>query len=239
MHEALHRVSKTAFQTLFWCLVLGVLLQNLVLLRQNRTMRAQANAAAPGIRVGQRLRNLAGVTLDGELRPIAMPTAEPGRLLIITFSPGCPSCQANQTGWASLAAELRRRGGWRVLWVSRDPVALTRDYCRQKQIPLAETLADPPCRTYFQLGLQSVPNTIVCSPGGVVQKVWTGLLNPTGWKDVFAYFNVREPGAPYAPPNRTSAFGFQPGTCEPSAEPCSAVLAELEKRRHSDVETNR
>jgi hypothetical protein len=41
------------------------------------------------------------------------------RLVIITFSPSCPACQANQEGWMQLASTLEQQEFAR--WVSRDP----------------------------------------------------------------------------------------------------------------------
>ena len=49
-------------------------------------------------------------------------------------------------------ANTLKRDGVRVLWVSRDPVGITRDYCLKHGIPMSDVLADPPYRTYLQLG---------------------------------------------------------------------------------------
>src|SRR6266478_2527601 len=85
---------------------------------------------------------LAGIAFDGRLEPVILPAAG-SKLLIITFSPGCPACQANQDGWMRLASTLERKGV-RVVWVSRDPIEITRDYCLKHGIRLSDTLADPP-----------------------------------------------------------------------------------------------
>lgn len=78
-----------------------------------------------------------------------------------------------------------------MLWVSRDPVTVTQQYCKEKDIPITETIADPPNRTYTQLGLQFVPRMIVVTSDGVVERVWSGLLDPSQWEGVFAYFGVQ------------------------------------------------
>src|SRR5258708_29562378 len=112
-------------------------------------------------------------------------------LHIITFSPGCPACQANLDGWKELASTLEQKGV-RVLWVSRDPIEITTDYCTKHGIHLTDTLADPPYRTFVQLGLARVPNTLLVGANGTVEKVWPGRLDQAGWNTMFAYFGERQ-----------------------------------------------
>jgi peroxiredoxin len=179
------RFSKV-MEILLWLAGLGVLAENIFLFRQNRHL---SEALAPQITAGTQLRMLAGIAFDGHLEPVALPAAG-SELLIITFSPGCPACQANQDGWMRLASTLEQKGV-RVLWVSRDPIEITRDYCSKNGISLSDVLADPPYRTFAQLGLARVPNTVLVGTEGRVEKVWVGRLNQAGWNAMFAYFGER------------------------------------------------
>jgi peroxiredoxin len=174
-------------EILLWIAALAVLAQNIALVWQNRRLR---DAQAPQIAAGAQLQMIAGLTLDGRIEPVNLPVAG-SKLFVITFSPGCSACQANQEEWMKLANTLKR-SGVRVLWVSRDPVDITRDYCLKHGIPLSDALADPPYRTYLQLRLARVPNTVLVGAGGVVEKVWAGRLDPTGWNSVYAYFGERQ-----------------------------------------------
>ncbi len=202
-----------ATEILLWLVALGVLAENVVLLRQNRRLR---EALAPQIAAGTQLQMLSGLSLDGRQEPVALPSAG-SRLLIITFSPGCPACQANQDGWMRLASTLEQRGV-RVLWVSRDPIEITRDYCMKHSIPLSDTLAEPPYRTYTQLGLARVPNTLLVGASGTVEKVWPGLLDQTGWNTMFAYFGERQE---ISSPGR-SVLGAVTTGCGPESSQASA-----------------
>jgi peroxiredoxin len=170
-----------------WLVASGVLAENVFLFLQNRRLN---EALAPQITAGAQLRMLAGLGFDGRLEPVALPAAG-SKLLIITFSPGCPACQANQDGWMKLAGVLEQRGV-RVLWVSRDPIEITRDYCTKHGIRLSDTLADPPYRTYVQLGLARVPNTLLVGAEGRVEKVWAGRLDLAGWNTMCTYFGERQ-----------------------------------------------
>lgn len=180
---------------LLWLAALGVITENILLFRQNQRL---LQARAPQIAEGAQLRMLAGLTLDGHIEPVDPPAAG-SKLVVIAFSPGCSACQANQEEWMKLANTLKRNGV-RALWVSRDPVDITRDYCLKHGIPLSDVLADPPYRTYLQLGLARVPNTVLLGAGGMVEKVWAGRLDPAGWNSVYAYFGERQDAASAAQP---------------------------------------
>ncbi len=170
-------------EVLVWLAAVGVLAENIWLFQQNRRLK---DALAPEILAATQLQALAGVSLDGRFVPIDLPP--PGaKLLIITFSPGCPACRANLEGWTKLASTLKQKG-IRVVWVSRDPTDITKEYCASHGIPLQDTLADPPHRTWLQLQLAAVPNTVLVGPAGRVEQVWRGQLNEASWSAVFAYF---------------------------------------------------
>ncbi|HET7107229.1 MAG TPA: redoxin domain-containing protein [Candidatus Acidoferrum sp.] len=180
------RFSKV-MEIFLWLVASGVLAENIFLFVQNRRLN---EALAPQITAGMQLQMLSGVAFDGHLEPVTLPPAG-SKLLIITFSPGCPACQANQAGWMKLASTLEQRSV-RVLWVSRDPIEITRDYCTKHGIRISDTLADPPYRTYAQLGLGRVPNTLLVGANGTVEKVWPGRLDQTGWDSIATYFGERE-----------------------------------------------
>lgn len=188
-----------------WLAGLGVLAENIFLFRQNQQL---SEALAPQITAGTHLQMLAGIALDGRLEPVALP-AGGSKLLIITFSPGCPACQANQDGWMRLASALEKKG-FRVLWVSRDPSEVTRVYCLKHGIPPSDVLVDPPYRTFAQLGLARVPNTLLVGSDGTVEKVWAGRFDQAGWNTMFAYFGERqETASPLQ-----SRVGANPTGCE-------------------------
>jgi peroxiredoxin len=188
--EPITRFSKM-MEVFLWLVASGVMAENIFLFLENRRL---SEALAPQITAGTQLQMIAGIGFDGRLEPVALPSAD-SKLLIITFSPGCPACQANQEGWMRLASTLEQKD-IRVLWVSRDPSEVTRDYCLKHGIPLALTLADPPYRTFAQLGLARVPNTLLVGGEGRVEKVWAGRLDQAGWNTIFAYFGERQETAP-------------------------------------------
>jgi len=184
--QPITRFSKV-MEIFLWVVASGVLAENIFLFLQNRRLN---EALAPQITAGMQLQMLTGIAFDGRLEEVTLPPAG-SKLLIITFSPGCPACQANQEGWMKLASILEQKSV-RVLWVSRDPIEITRDYCTKHGIRLSDTLAEPPYQTFAQLGLARVPNTLLVGANGTVEKVWPGRLDRAGWNSMFAYFGERE-----------------------------------------------
>jgi peroxiredoxin len=207
---------NNVMEILLWLAGLGVLAENVFLFLQNRRLN---EALAPQITAGTKLQMLAGIGFDGRLEPVALPAAG-SKLLIITFSPGCPACQANQDGWMRLASTLEQKGV-RVLWVSRDPIEITRDYCTKHRIRLSDTLADPPYRTFAQLGLARVPNTLLVGAGGRVEKVWAGRLDQADWNTMFTYFGERqETASPLQSRNGANPTGCRSELSQTSAKSC-------------------
>jgi peroxiredoxin len=187
------RIGRIALNVLLGCAVVAVVVQNISLMSVNRSLKDAVDKYTAQIQAGQKVKaGLTATGADNRLTSITLPASEAEHLLIITFSPACPACQANQDEWTKLARGLKRNANWRVLWVSRDDMDSTVEYCRKHQIQLSSVVAEPPYRTYLQLGLSRVPNTLVVGPGGIIQKVWPGQLVSTQWKDMFAYLNIPE-----------------------------------------------
>lgn len=217
--QPINRFSKV-MEIFLWLVASGVLAENIFLFLQNRRL---SEALAPQIIAGTQLQMLAGLALDGHLEAVAPPAAG-SKLLVITFSPGCPACQANQEGWIKLASALKQKAV-RVLWLSRDPIEITRDYCVKHGIPLPETLADPPYRTFVQLGLARVPNTLLVEETGRVEKVWPGRLDQAGWDTVFAYFGERQEAAlPLQNQFGADATGCGSELSQMSAKDCKQLI---------------
>lgn len=187
------RFGKIALDVALVCLVVGVIVQSRFLASRLKEQQEILSGPkeGPGVTVGGRLRNLAAVNLEGVITPIASPRVDQ-KLLIIGTSAHCPFCKANQPGWSALASALMQREDSRVVWISRDPLEDTRKYFGPLGNPQT-ALADPPNRTYEQLGLRIVPRTIVVLSGGIVDRVWTGQLTTAGWKEVFSYFGLEAP----------------------------------------------
>lgn len=94
-----------------------------------------------------------------------------------------------------LTSVLRSQKGWRVVWISRDPIQSTRAYCEQNGLVLSDVYADPTYDTYNQLGLKSVPYVIAIRADGSVEKVWRGRLDTAQQASMSAYFRATVDGS--------------------------------------------
>ena len=103
---------------------------------------------------------------------------------------------------------LRQRTGWQMVWVSRDSVDATSNYFTNDSFANGDVFADPPYRTYAQLGLAAVPKTIVVGTAGNVEQVWRGQFDQDIWKHALAYLGIS--GSPLlpsqSPSDRATAF---------------------------------
>jgi len=201
LREKLRKVSSVGLQAFIGFLAIAVLAQNVVLRGQNKRFKELQSTmvprsllpqtGSPTIEVGRRVPSIGGITPDGKFRDMRLASNQPFGTLVITFSSGCPSCLHNQEGWQALASSLKSKG-WHVVWVSRDAIVPTRKYSVLHAVDLADVVADPPMRTYTQLALAAVPNTVVFDANGTVRQVWRGELKDQ-WGKVFEYFQLSTP----------------------------------------------
>jgi hypothetical protein len=128
------RNARAGFNFLLWCLALGVLAQNVVLLRQNRELRllSRKPVTVQDVHAGQRVGNLAAVSLRGALTAIVLPNRALERLVVLAISPSCAICKANKNAFMGLTSSIGKRPGWKVIWISRASVSETRDYCGRR-----------------------------------------------------------------------------------------------------------
>jgi hypothetical protein len=168
-------------------LAVGLLFQNVVLVKQNRDLRM---TLAPRSTLSSPLSHLIALNMDGARADIRPPVERGGKLVIITMSPFCPFCRASKAGWVALTTALMQKGKWNVVWVSRESVASTRRYCETNGIPLQNVFADATHQSYRELALDAVPNMVVVDHDGAVQRTWSGGLNPERSKQMSEYFGV-------------------------------------------------
>lgn len=160
-----------------------------VILIQDYSLRQTVDSLRhpkPGVAVGTPLKHLSGVTVDGRYREVS--EKELSNALVVTFTPGCHFCDDQQSKWAEIAAAIRNKPDWHVLWLTSAPLAMTQAYAEKKSIPLTEVLCLPPAATYTQLNMRSVPTTILVKDGVIAQQ-WFGTLHDNDWSALQAAVN--------------------------------------------------
>jgi peroxiredoxin len=186
----MNTLKVPCFKLIVTLLVLGLLCQNIVLIWQTRELKKRLDLAVnKQFEPGEVLPDFAGVDLNQQYVKIGFNESSK-KFLLITFSTGCPACHANLPNWLALSGKLDRNR-WQVVWLSRDPLDMTREYCSEENIS-DQVLSEFPLRTYNLLGLRGVPQTLVTDSHGKIEKVWVGELDDTRWSDIASYFSSQQ-----------------------------------------------
>lgn len=175
-------VSKGA-TILFGFLVFILLAANIALIIQNRSLKSPiARVYAPlELQAGTVVPRLNGLDLNG--REINVEYGNDSRkAVVLVFSPHCGFCTMNMPNWKRIVDGLDRRS-YRIVAVSivSDGV---KDYINQYGLTDVPIIAevDPKSRASYEM--RSTPQTMIISPNGTVEKVWTGVIEPKDWSEL-------------------------------------------------------
>jgi hypothetical protein len=153
-----------------------------------RALQAAGPAPAPPkLQVGDVLPPLPAYGPDGQ--PVTLSATGDARPTVFyTFSHTCPWCRRNQPAIASLAAQVGTRFRFIGLCMAR------RADCAPAPGDAAiPTYAEIDAKLAAQHGLGTVPQTVVVSPQGKVERVFRGAYVGANQSDVETYFGVQLP----------------------------------------------
>ena len=189
-----HPNLRTSLNVVLPLLVVALIAENIVLLRQNHRLKTELPLpSALEVHREEPLHDIGGVGFDGRFHTVEMPHSAAEHLLIFTFGPRCSECVLSESLDASLTAQAKKLG-WRTVWISRGNPEETRAFCNASGIPLEETLVNPPYATYLRLGLAAVPQRVAIGENGKVEEVWLGRLTAESARSA-AKFLLDHPGA--------------------------------------------
>ena len=189
-----HPNLRTSLNVVLPLLVVALIAENIVLLRQNHRLKTELPLpSALEVHREEPLHDIGGVGFDGRFHTVEMPRSAAEHLLVFTFGPRCSECVLSESLDASLSAQAKKLG-WRTVWISRGNPEETRAFCNASGIPLEETLVNPPYATYLRLGLAAVPQRVAIGENGKVEEVWLGRLTTESAKSA-AKFLLDHPGA--------------------------------------------
>ena len=152
------------------------------LARQNRDLKAALSSVhqqlssmrtASSLKEGEVVEPLELPTLTGERMRLAYDDPDRETILLV-FSPDCPACQENLEGWKRLFAAhdpVREE----LVYVSTAEREKTADFAAAHALRGPVLVSD--AHTMATYKVLEIPATIVVGPGGVVKKVWVGVLS--------------------------------------------------------------
>ena len=180
----LHPNLRTSLNFLLLLLVIALIVENIILLRQNDRLKTELPLpSALAVHKEEPLRDIGGVGFDGRFHTVEMPRSAGEHLLVFTFAPRCRECVLSKAFDTALSEQAKKLG-WRTLWISRGNPEETRAFCNASAIPLEETLVNPPYATYVRLGLAAVPQLVAVGENGKIDEVWLGRLTTESAKAV-------------------------------------------------------
>ena len=189
-----HPILRTSLNVVLPLLVIVLIAENIVLLRQNHRLKTELPLpSALEVHRDEPLHDIGGVGFDGKFHTVEMPRSGAEHLLIFTFGPRCSECVLSKSLDASLSVQAKKLG-WRTVWISRGDPEETRAFCNASGIPLEDTLVNPPYPTYLRLGLAAVPQRVAIGENGKVEEVWLGRLTTESEKSA-AKFLMDHPAA--------------------------------------------
>jgi hypothetical protein len=155
--------------------------QNFSLSRANRDLRQRFDSIlGTYVQLGDHLGEIRGNDPSG-FQVTKSAIGSTGSL-ILEVSSTCGICVKNMDAWQRLAQRARTRN-IRVIWVSRDPVKQASELVQQYHIK-DSMIAEPSHWTWVELKLGAVPQTLVVSPDGIVQKVLLGAIDSQSEQDL-------------------------------------------------------
>lgn len=150
-----------------------LIVEGLLLYRLHR-YRVQLDSCvqAQGVRPGTPVTDLRGSDMDG--KPVGMALAGHRRTILLVYSTQCRACDRNWPHWQSLLDRVGSRANIAII-----NLGATIPKAPLVQLPSQDVVLfariDAASRQAY--GFNSTPQTILVRMDGVVEQVWTGILN--------------------------------------------------------------
>lgn len=167
-----------------WMLVVALLISNLLLLSQNKKMRAVIEAASPSVlRPGDKVPEFVASDLNNQRVEIQY-NSKSSRRIFLFFKPSCPYCREQFPYWKAILEQSEKAGFevWGLAGDEQDKAKL-QEYlvamgCVKDGLPsLRVALVSKEMRESYKL--HSTPTTLIVSGDGRIEKAWLGL-----WDDM-------------------------------------------------------
>ena len=165
-------LSTNLYQVALHLIILTLAVEVFVLARQNRELKSYAGIPGRGvIKPGDFLS-------ISELIPINGSHAVDSSLsqLVYVFSTTCPFCKNNIASWKEI--ERSASAKWvSVVGICLDVPEKATKYVMENQLSFSVYVPKDNVKYRESNRIGSVPMTILRSPGGEVQRIWTGRLS--------------------------------------------------------------
>jgi peroxiredoxin len=181
-------IRGRAFQGLMILLIVGLCAGNLLLIQQNRELKAELARMDKErfMQLGAEVPRLGSRTLHGEEKSVDFSRSE--KTVLLVFHPQCPACEQVIPYWKQIqaAGELKH---YQVFGISLGDISKSNAFLSSSGLSL-ETFVDLEDATKALYKLNLTPLTIVIDNTGKVEKIWPGAFNRGTKPDVERYFGI-------------------------------------------------
>lgn len=171
------------FTIIFAVLFLAMAVELVLLIRQNRGLKqtiaelqarhASAREEIPTLEEGETVEPLSLIDLDGKPANVGYDDPERDSLLLI-FSPDCPACKENMAGW-KVVEQADVEQARKLYFISTAGEERTRQFVEEYALDRPVFLAGADALSGYKVAY--IPTTLLIGPGGVVKRVWVGVLS--------------------------------------------------------------
>jgi peroxiredoxin len=150
---------------------------NVALVKQNRTLAGlnKAYEANLHLSVGVMVPQLSGSAFDGTSTVVKYDRSQLKTLLLI-YAPSCSYCRLNWVSWRELLNQIDP-ARVRAVAVSVEGAGLSQQFLEQVGLTKAATVLLPDFHSLVSYRLRYTPQTILISPDGKVEGIWSGVLS--------------------------------------------------------------
>lgn len=167
------------YQSVGIVLMIGLLVEVVLLTNENRelknSLRVNSQPPADALTPGDKLEAIKVRTLDGQAAEFTYSDSSK-KYLIFVLSTTCPHCEKNLVAWNSLSRQFSPDSVM-IFGVSLDGFSETQEYITAKDVRFfTASAADTSFGRKYKIS--GIPETMLVSGRGILEKVWIGELNP-------------------------------------------------------------
>ena len=166
------RFSLKRIDVLLTLVILALALMNVILIRQNRSLKAAMAPTQPeSLQEGTHLPSFAANTISGKRRTVDFSASE--KTVLLVFQADCPACEGIVSLWKDIKLDCDRRQ-FQIFGISLDNQAKANAFLKTNDLDL-ESFAGLDSAFKNRYGLHETPLTILINQSGDIEKVWVGL----------------------------------------------------------------
>jgi peroxiredoxin len=176
------RISRTTV-ILLGLLICTLLALNIGLIIQNKHLRTSSSTdtRSAALKIGNIVPSLSGLDADGNDFSLDY-HSDPRKAVMLIFSPHCGFCTKNMPNWQAIIRGIDQKS-YRLFAVSVVSDGVKEYLAKQglTDIPVIAEM-DPTSRDSYDI--KATPQTVLINSEGKVEKVWTGVIEPSDWPDL-------------------------------------------------------